>query len=41
MALPLLSAMTKPKRLIGDKAYDVNRLRRWLKERRIKAVISS
>ncbi|GEO18529.1 hypothetical protein MAE02_62250 [Microvirga aerophila] len=41
MALPLLSAVTKPKRLISDKAYDVDRLRRLLKERRIKAVISS
>src|SRR5215203_5581103 len=39
MALPLLSAMSKPKRLIGDKAYDVDSLRRWLKEHRIKAVI--
>jgi transposase len=41
MALPLLNAMSKPKRLIGDKAYDVDSLRRWLKERRIKAVIPS
>jgi transposase len=41
MALPLLSAMSKPKRLIGDKAYDVDSLRRWLKEHRIKAVIPS
>jgi transposase len=41
MALPLLSAVVWPKRLIGDKAYDVDSLRRWLKARRIKAVIPS
>ena len=41
MALPLLRAMSQPKRLIGDKAYDVDSLRRWLKEHRIKAVIPS
>jgi transposase len=41
MALPLLRAVTSPKRLIGDKAYDVDSLRRWLKERRVKAVIPS
>ena len=41
MALPLLGAVTTPKRLIGDKAYDVDSLRRWLKQRRIKAVIPS
>jgi hypothetical protein len=41
MALPLLSAVTKPKRLIGDMAYDGDSLRRWLKACRIKAVIPS
>ncbi|PVE22046.1 hypothetical protein DC522_23075, partial [Microvirga sp. KLBC 81] len=41
MALPLLRAVTTPKRLIGDKAYDGDSLRRRLKERRIKAVIPS
>ena len=41
MALPLLTAVAPPKRLIADKAYDVESLRRWLKERRAKAVIPS
>ncbi len=41
MAMPLLSAVAHPKRLIADKAYDVDSLRRWLKARRIKAVIPS
>ena len=34
-------AVVRPKRLIADKAYDVDRLRTWLKARRIKAVIPS
>ncbi len=41
MARPLLDAVEQPKRLIADKAYDVDSLRRWLKARRIKAVIPS
>jgi transposase len=41
MAQPLLAAVASPKRLIADKAYDVDRLRAWLKERRVKAVIPS
>ncbi len=41
MAMPLLGAVARPKRLIADKAYDVDSLRRWLKARRIKAVIPS
>ena len=41
MAVPLLSAVQPPQRLIADKAYDVNSLRNWLKARRIKAVIPS
>ncbi len=41
MAMPLLSAVARPKRLIADKAYDVDSLRRWLKARRIKVVIPS
>ena len=41
MALPLLETLTPPKRLIADKAYDADRLRRWLAERRITAVIPS
>ena len=39
MAVPLLSAVTSPKHLIADKAYDADSLRNWLKTRRIKAVI--
>jgi transposase len=41
MALPLLGAVTQPKRLIGDKAYAVDSLRRCLKERCIRSVIPS
>ena len=41
MAVPLLSAVEPPKRLIADKAYDVDSLRNWLKAHRIKAVIPS
>ena len=41
MAVPLLSAVARPRRLIADMAYDVDRLRRWLRARRIKAVIPS
>ncbi len=41
MAVPLLSAAARPRRLIADKAYDVDSLRKWLKARRIKAVIPS
>ena len=41
MAVPLLNAVETPKRLIADKAYDVDSLRNWLKARRIKAVIPS
>ncbi len=41
MAVPLMEAVARPKRLIADKAYDAERLRRWLAERRIKAVIPS
>ena len=35
-AVPLLEAVAPPRRLIADKAYDVDRLRTWLKARRIK-----
>ncbi len=31
----------RPKRLIADRGYDANSLRRWLKVRRIRAVIPS
>lgn len=45
MAEPLLTAAgasrIRPRRLIADKAYDANALRRWLKVRRIRAVIPS
>ena len=41
MAVPLLSAVTSPKHLIADKAYDADSLRNWLKTCRIKAVIPS
>ena len=41
MAVPLISAVPSPRRLIADKAYDVDSLRRWLKGRRTKAVIPS
>jgi transposase len=41
MAIPLLEGLPRPKRLIADKAYDAMSLRRWLKRRRIKAVIPS
>ena len=41
MAVPLLVSVQPPRRLIADKAYDVDSLRKWLKARRIKAVIPS
>lgn len=41
MAVPLLSTVERPRRLIADKAYDVDSLRGWLKARRIRAVIPS
>ena len=41
MAIPLLEGLSRPKRLISDKAYDAMSLRRWLKRRRIRAVIPS
>ena len=41
MAIPLLEGLPKPKRLIADKAYDAVILRRWLKKRKIRAVIPS
>lgn len=41
MAIPLLKGLPRPKRLIADKAYDATTLRRWMKRRRIKAVLRS
>jgi transposase len=41
MAVPLLQGIAWPRRLIADKAYDADKLRGWLKARRIKAVIPS
>lgn len=32
---PLLEALAPSKRLIADEAYDVDRLRQWLTERRM------
>lgn len=39
MALPMLEAFAPTRRLIADKAYDADRLRGWLKDRGIEAVI--
>ena len=41
MAIPLLEGLPRPKRLIADKAYDAMTPRRWLKKRKIRAVIPS
>ena len=41
MAIPLLEGLSRPKRLLADKAYDAISLRRWLKRRRIRALIPS
>jgi transposase len=41
MAIPLLAAVAKPKRLLADKAYDADSLRPWLKHRKIRAAIPS
>ena len=41
MAVALVGAVTKPKRLLADKAYDADSLRTWRKRRKIKAVIQS
>ena len=41
MAPRLLGAVEPPRRLIADKAYDVDSLRRWLEARRVEAVIPS
>jgi transposase len=41
MAVPILSAVAPPRRVIADKAYDVDNLRKWLVARPIKAVIPS
>src|SRR6202048_1292662 len=39
MAAPLLGAVARPKRLLADKAYDADSLRKWLKQRKVKAVV--
>jgi transposase len=39
MAQPMLEAMAPNRRLIADRAYDADRLRDWLGERGIEAVI--
>jgi transposase len=41
MAIPLLAAVARPKRLLADKAYDADSLRKWLEQRKIKAVVAS
>src|SRR2546430_10546281 len=41
MAAPLLRAVARPKRLLADKAYDADSLRKWLKQRKVKAVVPS
>jgi transposase len=41
MAVPLLGAVAQPKRVLADKAYDADSLRRWLKHRKIRAAIPS
>lgn len=41
MAIPILEGMALPRRLLADKAYDADKLRNWLKTRRISAVIPS
>lgn len=39
MAQPMLDVISPTRRLIADKAYDADRLRLWLSERGIEAVI--
>jgi transposase len=39
MAVPILEALAPTRRLIADKAYDADRLRTWLEEKGIEAVI--
>lgn len=39
MAMPMLEAIAPAKRLLADKAYDADRLRKWLDDRKIEAVI--
>jgi transposase len=41
LAIPLLSIVAKPKRLLADKAYDADSLRHWLKRHKIKPIIPS
>ena len=35
IAAPLLGAVARPKRLLADKAYDADSLRKWLKQRKV------
>ncbi len=39
MAVPILEALAPTRRLIADKAYDADRLRTWLADKGIEAVI--
>lgn len=39
MAVPMLEALAPSRRLIADKAYDADRLRVWLQDKGIEAII--
>jgi transposase len=39
MAQPMLEAIAPSRRLLADKAYDADRLRNWLKQKGIEAII--
>ena len=41
MAPSIVAAVSAPKRLLADKAYDAESFRNWLEDQRIKAVIPS
>jgi transposase len=41
MAAPLLGAVARPKRLLADNAYDADSLRKWPKQRKVKAAVPS
>jgi len=41
MAPSIVAAVSAPKRLLADKAYDAESFRNWLADQRIKAVIPS
>ena len=41
MAIPLMEGISPPRQLLADKAYDADKLRNWLRAKRVKAVIPS